>query len=543
MNKMKIIFTVICFFGNNSELFSQIQEKLLLACNDSTILNKLLPKFDDKGNFLYRIETDSGDFVIMNNDTIGPMFGYAVGGMSNHSHRNKEKGDFYLSSKLPFCYGPTTGSNWSYFRRPESKNRMHEAVVIQEDDHISIFIDGKLIKQIDTLSRTQILLNGEFSEQLKNKKRYLESDDWAYLSDNGNVIYSLEENRVHHLYVNHVLVDTSLMRFEKPMINDEGDYIFYKTLKIGSGDSVKYIRYVHTKDTLIGPIEKFLWNHSIMNNGGYFYLDIDKWNSHILINNTLYIDSVEGKVKSILLPNEKHFLCLKEIDKRHTIFFTDTVYSLDYEQVYLPTIDRAGNSSMFVIDDYHLYTWKNGKRGEFPITKFGVRPKPISLDAQGNTVVFYEVNDSSYIFRNDDLLFQAKNDEIRYSELKNCVSYFPSREIYSDGQNLIFLTVKDSSYIIQNAEISKSFLAVTPMLHLSSRDAELGEIVTGGVVEGHYYFIWKEDMQKFTILLDGKVIGSLEGVDRVFNRSAINGNSLVFYGIRNLSLYQYTINF
>jgi|GEM_PF-3200043 len=539
---MKNIVTVFFLFGINNLLIAQIQEKLLLKCNDSTILKQFLPNFDDQGNFLFRIETDSGDYVITANDTVGPMFGYATGGMSSHSHPDKEKGTYYISDNLPFYFGPTNGADWSYFRRPESKNQMHEAVAIQEFDHVNIYIDGQLIKQIDTLSNGQITVNGLFVNQLTNKKNNFDNDYWACLSNNGHTIYSLDENRIHNLYVDHKLVDTSLINFYKPMINDNGDFIYYKTYKVGDGDSAKYLKYVKTKDTLIGPIKERLWNYAMMNNGGYFYLDSEKWNTFLLINNHLYIDSVRGEIKRILIPDNNHFLCLKEKNKKYVVFSNDTIYNLDYDQVYLPSIDKKGDISLLVVEDYYLYLWKNGKKDKEPITKYGVRPKPISLDAHGNAIVMYEVNDSCFIYRNDELKFSAAKGEINYTDLKNMVSYFPSRDIYSTGQNLTYLIVKDSAYIIHNAEFSKAIPTIRKSSNLSSRDAQPGEIVTGGIVDDQYYFIWKETDRTFTMFVNGKIIGHLEGMDRVFGKSALLGNNLLFYGVKDFSLYQYTIN-
>ncbi len=539
MKSILIFLFLVCI---NPILVGQVREKLLLKCTDSTLLKEYLPQFDDKGNFLFRFESDTGDFVITANDTIGPMFGYATGGMTSHYHPDEEKGKYYISDDLPFCFGPTTGANWSYFRRPESKNLMHEFVVFQENEAINIYFDGKLIKQIDTLSTSSVKVNNEYVNQLSNKKYNFDNNYWAFISNNGKSIYSLEENRIHNLYVNHQKVDSSLIGFYKPMINDHNDFIYYKTFKNGEGDSAKYFRYVYNKNTVIGPINKSLWENAILDNGGYFYLDSDDWNTLILINNKLYANLEKGKVKQILIPDNKHFLCIKEQDEKLLVYTSDTVFQLDFEHIYLPTINKKGDISMLVVDQFYLYRWTNGKLDTKPLTNYGVRPKPISLDAQGNAVVMYETNDSCYVYRNDVLKFKEAKNNVFYTDLKNMVFHYPNRDIYNNGQNHTYFAIKDSAYVISNSVFSQSFPAVKRNSHLSSRDAGPKEIVTGDILEDDYYFICKNDKDEFSIIVNGIIKEKIKGVDRIFEKSTIQGNTLIFYGIKNFSLYQFTIS-
>lgn len=539
---MRNIITILLVFGVNLCLRAQVHEKILLKCSDSTLLKEYLPKFDDKGNFLFRIESETGDFVITNKDTIGPMYGFATGGMSSHYHPNKKKGQYYISDELPFCFGPTNGANWSYFRRPESKNLMHEFVVFQEKDAIKIYFDGLQIKQIDTLSTSNIKVNNEYVNQLANKKYQFDNNYWAYISNNGNSIYSLEENRIHNLYVNHKKIDSSLISFYKPMINDHNDVIYYKTLKNGEGDSAKYFRYVYSKNTVIGPINKSLWINAILDNGGYFYLDSDNWNTLILINNKLYNNLEKGEIKQILIPDNKHFLCIKEQNKKQLIYTSDTVYQLEFDQIYLPTINTKGDVSMLVVDDYYMYRWTNGKLDTKPLTNYGVRPKPISLDAQGNAVLIYETNDSCYVYHNEILKFKESKNNVFYTDLKNIVCYFPNRDIYNNGQNHTYFAVKDSAYVISNSVFSPSFPSVKRNSHLSSRDVGLKEIVTANILENGFYFIYKSDEHEYAIVVNGKTIEKIKGIDRVFEKSSIKGNTIIFYGIKNFSLYQFTIS-
>lgn len=486
-------------------------------------------------------QTDSGMYAIGNYDTIGPLHDWG-GGIFRDSRFDKVPEEYFSTGNLPHWYGPSKGENWAHFRRPESKNELHEAVAIHEEDSILIYVDGKLIKKIDTLCRAYISKeSGKPVNELFFKKSHYSSNSWATLSDNGNVIYALEENYKSTLYVNHKAIDLSDISFNHSMINNAGEYIYYRAAMVGEGDSAECHRYVHVKDTIIGPITERLTVEGIMNDGGYYYLDGETFNNFILINNEIHTDTIYCEVEKIIIPNDKDYFCLKKREDQWIVHANGITHELDYKEVFSPSMDENGNFAMFVIEDYYLYRWLNGVREKKPIMNYGVRPIPLYIHPNGDAIILYVKEDSCYLYRNDELLFSTLKGEIRASDLNSMLGRFKNNDIHKNQHDYIYLEVKDSAYILTDGVFSEAISHIAPITGYGMKEVFPSQLVHGRVQEKGFHFIKKEEDKRYSITINNDFHGSIENVSRVFANSFFDGKKLVFYGIKELSLYQFTV--
>lgn len=538
---MKFFFLFIIYILIGQSSFAQPVQKLILNSSDSTLINDFHPKFDSKQNFLFTPKTDSGYVMISNYDTTGPIYNQSFADMESYQLGNSEKKTLFISGILPYRYNSIGGENWSFFRYPKSQNGTHEAIAIQCNDKVSIFIDGRLIKQIDTLSNERIFTtSGKSIRQLENKKQIYNSTTWAGLSNNGNCIYSLEENMKHFLYLNHKLIDSSDVSFYRPIINNNGKFIYYKTEIFRDSSKVKFLKYVHNGDTIIGPIYSHMSDYGIMENGGYFYLDFYNQNSFILVNNQQHHDTIRGKIEKIIIPDEEHYLCVKSRQDDNLIYFNSQTVLIPNSKILIAASDTAGNSALIYAQNLDFFYWNNGKTVRIEPEKSDAKIIPVSTDTYGNFIILYETLDSSYLYRNDELLFSSSNKDLKLKELNKFMAYFPDKTIYSDGDQIIYLEVNGNAYLIEGTRVKHHIPKLKRPNGLSTRKTLIGEVITGEILEDHYYFIRKDNEYEYSLYVDGKFIWRLENIQRMFNSSSLINNEIVLYGIKEFSLYSFS---
>jgi hypothetical protein len=496
--------------------------------------------FDINGDYLFEVKENGNYYFINKLGKTQPLKFNWGSSISQFTSNQDENQKFYqcLSTKL---LGPIIGTDIANFRHPESANSKHVAIPCLINDSIGIYIDGELKMKIDTHSNTFLTINSKKASSLEAKKKSFESADWLSFSNNGNYIFSVENNLLNRLYVNGNQVDSSETKFYQLKINDKGDYIYAKgrePLK-GENDKYSFMFFIHTKDTVLGYV-RTVWNCDLKENGSYYYSGDDNGTDYIAINNTLH-KNLKSISNITIIDNTNYLFTYKEneVDK---INVNGKTFSFSFREIYYPSLDSKGNFAFFGTKDFFLYKFVNGKQDPNPISKYDVRAMPLYISPTGLSLHYFKTDDSTYLYQDDKLLFPAfsnsKNFTVQpYSKI---LPHGFVRDEANNVNNLFYIEIDTSGYFVLNGEFSEPMKAAKQNSY--KKEKIIGEIVAGKFNDNGFFAIQKIGENKFFININNKIYKEVEGLQEILKESCyFNGKELVFFGIKGLSFYQYTL--
>jgi uncharacterized protein YueI len=334
-----------------------ITERLILTdTKDSLYLNSDKISFDIQGNYCFVIEKGDQDYFVTNKDTIGgfKFIGSTYGKDGEISYTNsytdpKDKPFYYKNGKGTKIYGTAIGKIESY---QTSNTNENIALTTSLNDTLYYYINGRMVS--------------------KNQKEENGNNVGVFsFIENGNVIYSLKQNGQFNLYVNDNLIESSEFGYIQLAINNSGSYIFAKGKRpekpIGK---YNYMFFVHSMDTILGYV-RTVWDYELKENGAYYYSGDDNGPYYIAINDKLYKDI--KPVSDITLIDKETFLYSFGEKGKNKINVSGEIYTPDFDEIFYPNLDTAGNFSFYGIKDYYLFKFVNGKKNKEPISKYGVR--------------------------------------------------------------------------------------------------------------------------------------------------------------------------
>lgn len=232
--------------------------------------------FDCEGNYFFYVKKDGKSVAVANKAPISDLCSaggvYSKHGSSRYLRPcDQEELDphyvmYVMNAFGTNIYGPIAGQVQGY---RSGDTRQHLAVTSLRGDTAFFYLDGRLV----------------YSSPLESIKKFdLENEDWVDFSENGNVIYYLEQNGRFVLYVNDHPVDTSDRHFNALAINDKGDYVYATCYKpenpVGKYD---YMFFIHTQDTVFDYVRS-TWNSALTESGAYYFNGDDCGPDYLLLN-------------------------------------------------------------------------------------------------------------------------------------------------------------------------------------------------------------------------------------------------------------------
>lgn len=541
---LKITTTILFFIGffcANTVFGQTLKEHLVINdTKDSTYLKAESMNFDINGDYLFEVKENDNYFFINKSSKTQPLkfnWGSSVTQLTSKGNENQ---NFYQCSSTKI-FGPIIGTDIAHFRHPESENSKHVAIPCLMKDSIAIYIDGELKIKIDTRSRKELSINSKKASSLEAKKSSFESADWMSFSNNGNYIFSVENNLLNRLYVNGTQIDSSESEFYQLRINNNGDYTYGKGRNPLPGENNKYsfMFFIHTKDTVLGYV-RTVWNCDLKENGGYYYSGDDNGTDYIAINNTLHQNL--KSISNITIIDKTNYLFTYKENEVDKINVNGKTFNFSFQEVYYPSLDSKGNFAFYGLKDFFLYKYVNGKQESNPITKYDVRAMPLYINPTGVSLHYFKTDDSTYLYQDDKLLFPA------FSNSKNFIVQ-PYSEILphgfvrgeaNNGNNLLYIEIDTTSYFVFNGALSKPMKPAKKISYM--REKKLGEIVAGKFDDNGFFAIQKTGENKFLININNKIYKEIDGVQEILKQSCyFDGKELVFFGIKGLSFYQYTL--
>lgn len=404
-------------------------------------------------------------------------------------------------------YGPYDGEI-----RSECDNRVGDiAYNVLVNDSIRYYINGILIATIheDVVD----CLSG-----------------WCDFSDYGNVIYTIITGEWNYLYVNHKLLDSSKTYYTRLEIGDGNNYRYvmgeYTIGKVGCRGSL--VPTSHKPQHIFSPMPGrpmyFSYDdmlHYYGNDNGVEDIhhrpyDIKDQNWDISCKGTTVFAYTDGRIRNA------HVYAQDTLPTR--VCINGDCYNLPYSEIVTTDIDSYGNYALIGMRDFYLYKNVNGIEQKEPLSKHGVRAVPISLDVHGNTICYYETDDSVYIYQNDKLFRSCTIEQF----------------------NATPLTINDSAYFIHNNEFSPPLLALADRYERGVFN--IGAFIYDWHKDYGYWLIQKTGDDNYRMLINNKEIpipsNLTLGPPLLMNLTfyyKLTAKDFTFYGLEGKNLCRYKV--
>lgn len=535
-----IIWVTVGFYSINV-LGQTLTERVILSdTRDSILLNAESVNFDLNGDYSFEVKDKDGFAIITKLGKTQSLVREHGGTVSQFASKVDRTQKFYRCSSTKL-FGPLIGTQIEGVKYPVSQNSKHVAIPCRIRDSIAIYIDGELKMKIDTSSRRAVWIGTRKASPYEAKKSRFNSDDWLDFSNNGNCIYSVENDSLNRLFVNGKQIDSSESEFYQLRINDNGDYIYSKGRRplLGENNKYAFMFFLHTKDTVLGHV-RTVWEVDLKNNGAYYYSGDDNGTYYIAINNTL--QKRLKSVSNITLIDKTNYLFTYTENDVNKINVNGKVFEHSYEDVCCFSLDRHGNYAFYGKKDYYIYKYVNGRQNPNPISKYEVRATPLFVSPTGASLHYFKTDDSTYLYQDDTLLFNAISNATNFniqpfSELIPYVSY---RRNVNNVNSILYLEIDTVGYIVFNGAFSSPMKGVTKPSW--TREKQVGEIVAGRIEDHGFFAIQKTGDSDYVININNVVFKAIDGVQKILVDSCYFENgTLVFYAIKGLSFIQYTL--
>jgi hypothetical protein len=324
-------------------------------------------------------------------------------------------------------------------------------------------------------------------------------------------------------------------------INNNGTYIFAKGKRpekpIGK---YNYMFFIHSMDTVLGYV-RTVWNYELKENGAYYYSGDDNGPYYIAINDKLHKNI--KPVSNITLIDKETFLYSFGEKGKSKINVNGEIYSHDFDEIFYPNLDTEGNFAFYGMKNYYLHKFVNGKEEKEPISKYGVRATPLYISPKGESIHYFKTDDSIYLYQDEKLIFNPipKNSNFLIEQHKEVLTYNFVRGKTENGNSLFYLEYDEQGYFVFNGTFSKPFLPIQERNY--SKDKEQGTVVAGEFNDDGFFAIQKVGKGKYLIVVNNQIYKELDDVDYILPDSYFfDGKSLIFYGVKKRSFYQFTMS-
>lgn len=532
-----LIFVSLIALGSSGQSLSK---KLLFTVDpDSVLLKEGSFGFDRDGQYSIRIENTDGSYSFLrNSDTLGPFNQEFFSSLNKYSSEGE---DYYYNRSNGKLFGPYQGEALSRQGLVLSKNQLHLGAPMIHENKLVLYLDDKIIHESEITTEELRLQLGIGEGSLGAKAKLFDYDEWMHISNNGHCIYSSTDGLNYQLYLNEHPIDSSENAFYQIRVNNQGDYLYAKGRQPLPEEDARYnyMFFLHTKDSIFGPV-RTAWNCYLLDNGAYYYQGDDAGPEYILINDVLYRDLDEVANITLLDRNNSLFTYTKE--GHHFVAVNGKSYALDYEKIFQPSIDAQGNFALYGLRDYYLYKFVNGQELKEPITRYGVRPMPLYISPNGASLHAFRTDDSTYLHQEDELLYPplANYRTLEITDKEDLLFSGYERGKPRFGNRFFFLTIDSISHVVFNGQLSNTMPPIREQTWGYRHPP--GEVIMGEQVGDHFFIIQKTGDEKWLINVNNTYYQELLHTSHLFQQNYFfDGEELIFYGLKDLSVYQFTL--
>ena len=183
----------------------------------------------------------------------------------------------------------------------------------------------------------------------------------------------------------------------------------------------------------------------------------------------------------------------------------------------------------------------NGEELAEPISKYGVRPIPLYISPVGASIHIFQTDDSTYVYQDEEQLFPAFSQEtpFRCKKSKDILPIYYVEDESEFANKLFYLEIDSVGYMVFNGVFSEPMISAKKETFFGKPG--IGEIIAGELNENGFYFIQKTGDESWLINVNNTVYQEITGTSYIFrNNCFFDESGLVFYGIKDLSIFQFT---
>ncbi len=525
---MRRLLLALLFFYSISAAFAQQTEQQLVLVLPDTALTKpenLYLTFDSAGNYCYYISQYPG-MVVTNMQTYGPFTSQDDKYSTTIFYNTKGRNQYIKVRKSTKVYGPIDGK----IDMITSSNRKYFAYAVQGNDSTRYYINGILVATSDTGS-------------------YTSRGWWCTFSDNGNALYAIKKGRHSYLFLNNKLIDSSEYEHNRLKVDNENCYRYslgtQESASCGSCTYNKFKPLKHTSQKVFGPVAA---RESVFRkyDGSVYYYGNGNGAAYTIENDSLYKHMTSfiapGKSKNFLIYKENYAGLGQIIDSVTKMNVNGNEMQLPYSQIFSPCIDSAGNYALFGLRNYYLYRYINGVEQKQPLSKYGVRANPISIDTKGNTICYYLTDDSVYTYENDRLFGKCGVRKF-YLLHPGQVMFDYSFDIYND---LSAFCIDSACYIVYKNTISSAI--PKPTYYHDGDTFRIGDVIYGYASENSYWMLQKAGYGKYNLIINNRSVILPPNVNfespiwfQLAENFVFTGKAFIFYTQKGTNIYRHKI--
>lgn len=514
---------------------------LALSANSQTLTERLIVEdtpdslfqkaynvaFNKEGEYCFIVEKGDQSYAFTSHDTIGPFnkmnkeYSLSPGSLFYSKDRDSDpEMPFYYKHKYGTeVYGPIAGSISQF----DGNKHGDFCLITFLQDTLHFYINGQ---ETFKCSRQKLTIGGYngflFSS---NGQHYI---CYNYINTIPGDTTSKIKNPC-KLYVDGTVIDSS-SSFNNIYINDNEHFIYSKYQPDKSIS--KYMISIHKSDTSFSEYFESTKLFNALESGAYYFSgrDLDKY--YILINDHLY--RALSHVDDILLLDKDNYFFTYKKDKKTWINVNSKSYLLDFVKILMPTMDSSGNFALYGLKNYYLYKYVNGEKTSEPLSKYGVRAKPLYISPTGESLHYYETHDSTYLYRDDELIFPPiSNDSFTVHKYYD---FLVINGDYTKGHSLFYFKYGEKAYWVYDGVISR------PITPYPEKTHNWYKRNRGDFTDKGFYTIQQTDEKQYQVIINNKTYVTIEGIDKIVGENRFfDGTSLTFYVIKNNAYYQYVI--
>ncbi len=535
----KLSLALLLLFSLPATFARQVEKKLVFTMPGipDDKLTSVIISFDAYGNYCYY--THNGEevsgLVLTNTHSYGPF-------KKNDSHKGpvifyneKDKDQYIIGKHSGRMCGPIDGeidvTSYPFQVREDNFN-----FIVSRGDSFGYYINGSLIATTNGFPCT---------------------NNWCVYSDKGHALYTIKSGRLNYLYLDEKPIDSAADDYAWLEVDDAGNYRYALGRQVsyisGCGTLEKFTPYPRSRQKTFAPMTIQSREYTGVNYdsiyvyqngaGGTFLSSVNRtqWNK---ARRTVITSQGNPKNNLGYDPFTGWRDAVKDTSVR--IYVNDKPVNLRYTAIFLPCIDSLGNYALFGQRGYYMYRNINGVEQEQPLSEHGVRAKPISIDALGNTICYYQTDDSVYVYENDSMFGKCALAQFKLVRQDEIIPIYREEGDMRDHEpSLLSGFCLDSiCYLVYRNTISPPMRAFENYHSGEARIA--GDIIYSDITKDGFCVLQKTGNRKYSLLVNNRLIPFPPDADfdtqmwfTLTQSFSFTGNEFVFYSKEGSAIYQY----
>ncbi len=531
------LLSLVLVFSLPQAMAQEVEKKLIcsMPATPTDNLARYKVSFDAIGNYCYfsRIGEGTGP-VVTSTSTYGPFRKYDDHGGPIIFYDEKDKGQYILGKHSAAMYGPIDG-DIDITSYPFQVEEDYFNFIVSQGDSFGYYINGRIIATTQSYPCTY---------------------NWCACSRNGHTLYTIRRKELNYLYLDNKLIDSTLDDYGWLEVDDNDSYRYALGKRVpnehGWVNLARFAPFPRYRQKIFAPLASPGREYVGLNyDSVYIYENGETGSCLTVVNRRKWLQAKRLVVKAPCKGrNNLSYVPIgwgaTVTDTSAQIYVNNKAVKLPYKEIFFPCIDSLGNYALFGQRGYYMYRNINGVEQPQPLSKHGVRAKPISIDAQGNTICYYQTDDSIFVYENDRLFGKCPLSQF---ELVRQDEIVPSYRMNTDMRDhtpseLSGFCFDSSCYIVYRNTISPRMCSFKR--YHGGEERIKGDIIYGMITETGYCVLQKTGDRKYSLIVNSRLIPFPADADfdtqmwfTLSQNFSFTSHKFIFYSKEGTGIYQY----